>query len=171
MLTNIPQAVNRMARNVVRSHPNTYNCQVFRKSVTREAGQGEEMVGGLPTLGGLGVLDSEDEERFDYAFLGNGYALPADGFAPSPMVNHGDATLSPGAEYRFLIEPEEPSGHPDWFDVRSHDVVYLLLGPGPDAARLAFEVINIEAVSNIPPHSIRYITNRRDDLHIPSAAP
>lgn len=171
MLTNIPQAVNRMARNVVRSHPNTYNCQVFRKSVTREAGQGEEMVGSLPTLGGLGVLDSADEEQFEYAFLGNGYALPADGFAPSPMVNHGDATLSPGAEYRFLIEPEESSGHPDWFDVRSHDVVYLLLGSGPDAARLAFEVIGIEAVSNIPPYSTRYITNRRDDLHIPSAAP
>ena len=54
-----------------------------------------------------------------------------------------------------------------WFDIK--------YGVLPDLLTLALMwaglLINIEAVSNIPPHSIRYITNRRDDLHIPSAAP
>ena len=54
MLTNVPSAVNRMARNVVINHPNTWECQVFRKRVTRTDGA---PVGGLPTMGGLGVLE------------------------------------------------------------------------------------------------------------------
>ena len=58
--------------------------------------------------------------------------------------------------------------HPDWFDVRNHDVMYLLLGTGPDAPRLAFEIVGTETTSNIPPFTTRYITNRRDDLHIPA---
>lgn len=165
MLTNVPNAINRMARNVVMNHPNSFNCQVFRKSVTRTA---PEAMGGAPTMGGLGVLDSMDEEQFEYRHLGNGYALPAEGFAPAPMVKRGDANIGAGEEFRFLVEPEEQSGHPDWFDLRSHDVVYLLLGSEPDAARLAFEVVGIETTSNIPPYTTRYIMNRRDDLHIPA---
>lgn len=165
MLTNVPAAVNRMARNVVVNHPNTFNCQVFRKTTTRTA---PDTVDGNPTLGGLAVLDTMDEEQFEYNFIGNGYALPADGFAAAPMVDRQDANIGSGEEFRFLIEPEEPSGHPEWFDVRSHDVVFLLLGDGPSPARLAFEVVGIETTSNIPPYTTRYITNRRDDLHLPA---
>ena len=165
MLNNVPGAINRMARNVVTNHPNTFNCQLFRKTVTRTAA---ESVAGNPTMGGLGVLDSMDEEQFEYTFLGNGYALHADGFAPAPMVKRGDANIGHADEFRFLIEPEEPSGHPDWFDVRSHDVMHLLFGEGPGAARLAFEIVGTETTSNIPPFTTRYIANRRDDLHIPA---
>ena len=167
MLNNVPGAINRMARNVVTNHPNTFNCQLFRKTVTRTAA---ESVAGNPTMGGLGVLDSMDEEQFEYTFLGNGYALHADGFAPAPMVKRGDANIGHADEFRFLIEPEEPSGHPDWFDVRSHDVMHLLLGEGPGAARLAFEIVGTETTSNIPPYTTRYVMNRRDDLHIPAGA-
>ena len=133
MLNNVPGAINRMARNVVTNHPNTFNCQLFRKTVTRTAA---ESVAGNPTMGGLGVLDSMDEEQFEYTFLGNGYALHADGFAPAPMVKRGDANIGHADEFRFLIEPEEPSGHPDWFDVRSHDVMHLLLGEYEQAAEV-----------------------------------
>jgi hypothetical protein len=167
MLSNVPQAVNRMTRNVVMNHPNSFNCQVFRKVVTRAA---PESVGGAPSLGGLGVLDSMDEEQFDYVHLGNGYAMPADRFSVAPMVRAGDANIGAGDEFRFLIECEEPSGHEDWFDVRSHDVIYLLLGQGPQAARLAFEVMGTETTSDIPPYTTRYVTNRRDDLHLPAGA-
>jgi hypothetical protein len=163
MLNNVPETINRMTRNVVANHPNTFNCQVFRKAVTRQA---PDAANGNPTMGGLGVLSSADEEEFEYAFIGNGYALPADGFSPAPMVDRGDANIGPADEFRFLIEPEEPSGHPDWFDVRKHDVVYLLLGAGKGAPMLAFEVVGIETTSNIPPFTTRYIANRRDDLHL-----
>src|SRR5690242_10757353 len=106
MLNNVPEAINRMTRNVVMNHPNTYSVQVFRKTITRTA---PDTVAGAPTMGGLGVLDSMDEEQFEYAFLGNGFAMPAEGFAPAPMVKRGDANIYAGDEFRFLIEPEEPS--------------------------------------------------------------
>lgn len=155
-----------MARNVVINHPNTFGCEVYRKTVTRTA---PNTIDGSPTLGGLAVLDTMDEEQFEYAFLGYGYALPADGFAAAPIVDRQDANIGSGDEFRFLIEPAAQSGQPEWFDVRSHDVVYLRLGTGPSPARLAFEVIGTETTSNIPPYTTRYITNRRDDLHLPAA--
>lgn len=163
MLTNVPAGINRMARNVVMNHPNTFGCEVYRKTVTRTA---PETVDGNPTLGGLGVLDTMDEEQFEYAFLGNGYALPADGFSPSPMVDRRDANIGTGEEFRFLIEPEEPSGAPGWFDVRTHDVLYLLLGTGQTPPKLAYEVVGVETTSNIPPYTTRFITNRRNDLDL-----
>lgn len=163
MLNNVPTGINRMARNVVMNHPNAMNCEVYRKTVTRAA---PDTVGGLPTMGGLGVLDSMDEEQYEYAFLGYGHALPAEGFAPAPMVKRGDANIGSGEEFRFLIEPEEPSGHQDWFDVRTHDVMYLLLGTGDTPPKMAFEVVGIETTSNIPPFTTRYITNRRNDLDL-----
>ncbi|MCM1128959.1 MAG: hypothetical protein NC211_03645 [Alistipes senegalensis] len=165
MLTNVPNSINRLARNVVMNHPNSINCQVFRKVITRPA---PETMGGEPTMGGLGVLDNQDEEDFEYQFLGNGYALQVESFSPALMMDNADANIGALSEFRFLIEPEEPSGHPDWFDVRKHDMVYLLLGIEPDDAKLAFEVIDIETTSNIPPYTTRYIMNRRDDLHIPA---
>lgn len=119
-------------------------------------------------MGGLGVLDSQDEEQFEYKFMGNGYAMKVENFTPAPMVDNMDANIGAVNEFRFLIEPEEPSGHPDWFDIRKHDIVYLLLGIDPGAAKLAFEVVDIETTSDIPPYTTRYIMNRRDDLHIPA---
>ncbi len=163
MLNNVPTGINRMARNVVMNHPNAMNCEVYRKTVTRTA---PDTVAGAPTMGGLGVLDSMDEEQYEYTFLGYGHALPADGFAPAPMVKRGVANIGSGEEFRCLIEPEEPSGDPDWFDVRSHDVMYLLLGTGDTPPKMAFEVVGIETTSNIPPFTTRYITNRRNDLDL-----
>lgn len=165
MLNNVPEAINRMARNVVVNHPNAFNCQLFRKTVTRT---GDEIVDGNPTLGGLAVLNTADEEQYEYAFVGNGYALPADGFSPAPMMDRKDANTGGIDEYRFLVEPEGPSGSPEWFDVRTTDVIYLLLGGGPNPARIAFEVVGYETTSNIPPYTTRYVMNRRDDLHLPA---
>ena len=167
MLNNVPEAINRMARNVVVNHPNAFNIQLFRKSVTR-SGIGEETVDGNPTLGGLAVLNTGDEEQFEYAYVGNGYALPADPFGAAPMMDRKDANTGGIDEFRFLIEPEGPSGSPEWFDVRTNDVIYVLLGDGPNPARIAFEVVGYETTSNIPPYTTRYVTNRRDDLHLPA---
>jgi len=168
MLTNVPIAINSMMRNVIIHHPNTFNCQLFRKVVTRTA---PETVGGLPTLGGMGVLDSSDEEQYDYDCLGMGYALPAEGFAPAPMVKRGDASIGSGEIFRFVIVSEEPHGHADWFEPRRHDIVYLYLGAGTHPAKLAFEITGEETTSNIPPFTIVHTANRRDDLHVQAGAP
>ena len=159
MLTNVSTALARMARNVIVNHPNAFNCQLFRKVVTRAA---PERVGGLPTLGGLGVLDSDDEESFEYEWIGNGYAMPAEPFQPSLMMDRGDAHNGYADEFRFLIEPEDQGA----FVPQKHDVLYLLLGAEEGAAKLAFEVTGREAVANLPPYPVRYLCSRRDDLHV-----
>lgn len=164
MLNNVPSGINTLARNVVVNHPNTFNCELYRKTVKRTAPG--PMVGELPTMGQLGVLDSADEEDFEYALLGNGYALPAEGFSPSPMTKTYDANIGFADEFRFLIEPEAQSGHQHWFRPKSHDIVYLLLGDGPTPPKLAFEVVGEETTSNIPPYTTRYICNRRDDMSL-----
>jgi len=160
MLINIPAAVNSAARNVIINHPNTFEAQVFRKRVTRTDAAG---AGGLPTLGGLGVLDSEDETEVVYDHLGNGFAFPVDAFSPSSMMGQHDANNGSGAEFRYLVEPFEPSGMPGWFDLRKHDVLYIVLH---DLVKLAYEVVDIETTLNIPPYSMRYVTNRRGDMDV-----
>lgn len=160
MLTNVPAAVNRMARNVIINHPNTWECQMFRKVVTRTAGGS---VGGLPTLGGLGVLDSEDEEQIEFVHLGNGYALEAEAFSPALMVDQKDADNGSASEFRFLIEPEHPVGTPGNFDVRNRDTMMLVFS---DHVKIAFEIVGTETVLNIPPYVARYIANRRGDLDL-----
>jgi len=167
VLNNVSITMNRLARNVVMNHPNSWGCQVFRKVYKRSA---PETVAGAPTMGGLAVLDSMDEEDFTYKHIGNGCALRAEGFAPAPMMKRGDANIGAGDEIRFLVEPEEPAGHPDWFDLRNHDVMLIWLGADPDCAKLAFECVGIETTSDIPPYTTRYIMNRRDDLHIAAGA-
>ncbi|PIQ55367.1 MAG: hypothetical protein COW02_03415 [Comamonadaceae bacterium CG12_big_fil_rev_8_21_14_0_65_59_15] len=162
MLTNVPAAVNRMSRNVVVNHPNAFNCQVFRKTITRTG----QVVSGMPTLGGMGVISSEDEEQFTYTWVGNGYSLQVEMFQPSAMMERGDANNGSANEFRFLIEPEEAEGMPGTFVPKKYDVMYLLLGEGPAPAKIAFEIVGVEAMLNIPPYSTRYIANRRDDLHV-----
>ena len=164
MLHNVPSAINRLARNVVMNHPNAFNCQVYRRTVTRTEGGNE--VGGLPTLGGLGEINGNDEEQFSYDWVGNGYMLPAEQFQASSMMDRRDANNGAQNEFRFLVEPEEPEGQPGHFVPKKDDVIYMLLGTDLTAAKLAFEIVDIETTTNIPPFTQRYICNRRDDLHV-----
>ena len=152
MLTSVPQNVAKMARTVVINHPNAFNCQVIRKVVNQAPGQMIE-------------LDSEDEENISWDFIGNGYAVQVvDTFQPANMNGWQDANNTTD-EQRFLIEPESAPGDPTWFEVHKHDVVYILLASG--LVKLAFEVVQVETPLNIPPFCMRYVMNRRDDLHLP----
>ena len=153
MLNNVPIAINRMARNVVINHPNAYNCELIRQRVTRAS---DEISGGLPTLGGMGVMSSDDEESVEWDVLGNGYALPVDPFSASVMMDRQDANNGAEDESRFLIEPEAAGD----FAPKKHDVVFLVMGD----VRLAYEIIKVETTSNIPPFTQRYVCNRRDEL-------
>jgi hypothetical protein len=160
MLNNVPTAINNLSRNVVINHPNSYNCVMVRKRVTRTGGS---EIGGLPTLGGLAVISNEDEESIEYDLLGNAYALEAEVFTPALMMDRQDANNGGIAEYRYLIEPENLIGVPGGFEVKKQDVMYLVLSP---SIRLAYEIVGIETVGNIPPFTQRYICNLRDDLHL-----
>lgn len=142
------------------NHPNSWECHVYKKIVNRVGGS---VVGGLPTIGGMGVLSSDDEDDISWELVGMGYALQADMSQPSIMMDRLDANNGFSDDPRFLIEPEKPSGMPGFFEVRKHYVVYIVI---TDEVKLAFEVVDIEAVTNIPPFTIRYVTNRRADLDV-----
>ena len=160
MLTNVPKAINRMARNIVINHPNSFECQLYRKSVNRT---NESTVSGMPTIGGLGVISAEDEEDISYDFLGSGYALQAEPFSPSTMMERQDSNNGFANEFRFLIEPEQPTGADGSFMIKKGDVMLIVIS---DDVRLAYEIVEPETVMNISPFAMRYVTNRRGDLDI-----
>ncbi len=160
MLTNVPEAMNRMSRNVVINHPNSFQAVVARKTVNRTGGS---VVGGLPTLGGLGVISSDDEENVTWAIVGDAYAKQVGGFEPAQLMDRQDANNGSVDEFIFMIEPEILEGSPGGFSIKKNDVIYLILSP---SIRLAYEVIRPEATSNISPYTNRYVCNRRDDLHL-----
>ncbi|NYT68793.1 hypothetical protein [Pusillimonas noertemannii] len=151
-----------MARNVIINHPNTFNCQVFRKRVTRPGPES----GGMPTMGGLAVMSSDDEEQVKWEFIGNGYTMQAEQFNPSVMMDRMDANNNSGDEFRFLIEPAEAPGMPNSFEVKKNDVALIMLGEG---VRVAYEVVQVETTINIPPYVMRYVMNRRGDMDTFSA--
>lgn len=161
MLNNVAIAVNSIIRNRVINDPNKFFVKVMRKTVTRVS-DSESM--GLPTLGGIGVISSEDESEFEFFYLGSGYALPCNGsFTPSLMMERGDANNGQDETY-FLIEPEIL----DAFEIQKGDVFYISeVNNIPVSKYVAYEVVkNPETVGNIPPYNKRYICNRRDDLHL-----
>jgi len=167
MLVNVPTGVNRLARNVIINHPNCYNCEIYRRSYTR----GDPAAGGMPTIGGMMVLSGEDEAEIEWALVGMGFAVPAEQFAPAAMMDRMDAHNSEGEEFRYLIEPEIPIGETDGFEPRKNDVFYLRLGSGDSPPRVAFEIVTVETLVNLPPYVPRYVSVRRDDLDLIEPAP
>jgi hypothetical protein len=107
MLTNVPTAINALARKVVINHPNSVNIVAVRKRVTRPG----PLSGGLPTMGGMGVISSDDEESIEWDLLGNGYALKAQPFESASMMDRQDANNGSGDEFRYLLEPEVLPGN------------------------------------------------------------
>ena len=58
MLEKVAEQINVMTKNVVIRHPNTMNCLVYGQKILRKD---PEQYSGIPTLGGLGVMDEDDE--------------------------------------------------------------------------------------------------------------
>lgn len=162
MLHNVPMGINAMARNVILNHPNTFNCEVYRRKNMRVSPE----VGGAPTLGGMMVMSVDDESEITWELVGAAYALPADSFMPSSAMDRRDANNGFAMEYRFLVEPEEMLGNPGGFKIEKNDVFYIIMGEGVTAAKIAHEIVDVESTVNVPPYVERYVTNRRADLDL-----
>lgn len=160
MLTNIPKGLNLMTRNVVIRHPNTFNAEFYRREVIRE----DPAVGDHQTMGGMSVMTIDDEVEIHWTFIGTGYALVADHFQPSMMMDRMDANNGALDEYRFLIEPDLEAQEGGFIPAKN-DVFYVVLGDIQDkeAPRIAYEIVAIETSINVPPFVPRYVCNRRDD--------
>lgn len=161
MLHKVPQHINRAARAVVLNHPNTFPAFMFRKRVTRTNTPPDEM-GGAQTIGGMGVLSSEDEALVEWDELGYAGVLIVEQYQGGQMSDRDDATDANAAEMRALIESDAAPDEEGYFEVKRHDVVYLLMGEG---VALAYEVVTIEGNVALPPYTRKYVLNKRDDLH------
>lgn len=160
MLNIVPTALNKMVRQVVINHPNTYNGFVLKKVLSDTAPQ---------TLGGIGILSNEDEDDFDFKLLGECYAMQMFevGYAASSMNDNNSNADYALPEFRFVIEPEPEPDSVEFFTPVKGDVLFLILGVDPqNSPRIAYEIVDIETVGNIPPFSVRYVTNKRSDLDI-----
>lgn len=165
MLNNVPIAIRRHARLTVLKHPNNTDCTVWRKRVTRKeviAATGDEStMGGAPTLGGMGVLRSEDEAEFDYEELGAGKMLLVGMFQPSSENDQGSALLQQAMQ-EALIECASEPGQEAYFEADLGDLIMQDMGMG---VVLTYSVEDIQGNVGIPPYTRKLIIQPRDDLH------
>jgi hypothetical protein len=158
MLSTVPQQMNLMARNVTLRHPNNMNCEIYRKIILRTSSTETE---GYPTLGGMTVLDSEDESQIDWNDIGPAMLLNCEPFISSQMVNRDDGVDQAAAEMYVMIEFLTPPTDPDAKVVDKHDVVMIEVSAD---VKIGYEVMEVDAVVNVPPFARRYRIEKRDLL-------
>lgn len=172
MLTAVPLSVNANTRLVVLRHPNSMPCTVLRKKVVRVETQGDadpdaydpdsaSVAGGMPTLGGMGVLRSEDESDFEYELRGEAKCLFLGPFVPNDLNERDDAVLQQDAQeaqVEALVDPGDPS----YFVTDTTDLVLITPGLG---VVLAYEVGTVTGLTHIPPYVRKLVLNPQGDLH------
>lgn len=155
MINNVPIKIMQATRAVTLKHPNSLDCVVYRKELLRSD---DESMGGLPTLGGMGVLKSEDEDEFEYARLGEGKILIHGRFSGGDMSDRGDG-----------ITPDEPMQEASIvsldaldFEPKKGDLVGVMPGGG---VLIGFEIIGTTGNVSIYPYTTKFIIAPRDELH------
>lgn len=164
MLTSVPLANARAHRLVVLRHPNSIEAVVSRKKITRV--ENDPVTGlpsqssGQPTLGGMGVLRSEDETEIEYVELGEAKCLFVGPFTPTDLVERDNGTVTPN-QREATIECKANPGEPGYFEADSGDLVLLTLGMG---VVVAYEVASLSSPIGIAPYMRKIVLNPRDDL-------
>lgn len=144
MLTNVPQAVRTGVRAMVLRHPNAMDCEVFRKASPRTFGAEAGDLGGMPSLGGLAVLNNDDEAEVDFMPLGQGRILFTGVMQPAKLADSRDFPESaPVGE--AMVEPVEPGA----FALKDGDLVVATPGSG---VGIPYEVTKVLTMIHIPPY-------------------
>lgn len=165
MLTRVPESVVHQTRMVTLYHPNAMDCTVWRMQVLRTevdpaTGEPSEDIG-APTLGGLGVMRSEDEDNYEYVELGSAKCMFCGQYQPNDM-NERDSALIQANAQEAQVEALAYPGSSDYFVADTNDLVLLHLGLG---VIMAFTVAAVTGSLNIPPYNRKLVLNSRDDLH------
>lgn len=165
MLNNVPIQIARSARLVTLRHPNAMDCSVWRKQVNRVSSDVPPTMGGAPTIGGLGVLDSEDEADFDYADIGNAKIVFAGVYQGegSNWLDSDTGLNYPSGAMEALIECVLDPGDADYFEPGKPDMITVEPGGG---IAMFYEVIGETGSVNIPPYTKRYILAPRNDADV-----
>jgi hypothetical protein len=159
MLNAIPQQMNLMARNVTLRHPNSLDCEIYRKVVLRT---GPDDPGGMPSLGGMAVLDSEDEPDVTWEDLGLAKLLNTEPFHMSEVVNRDDGLDMNIPEMFAQVEFLDISNDPDRRVLQKHDIAMLIIS---DDVRIGYEVMDVFGTVNIAPFTRKYRFEKRDVLN------
>ncbi|NDI85076.1 hypothetical protein [Undibacterium crateris] len=158
MLNSIPKQIAKGARSVTLKHPNAFDCDAYRKVLSRGS---DGQMGGVPTMGGLGVLDSEDEDDVDWHLLGDCKMLQVGTFEPSSF-NDRETTLD--VKYTQMIALIESLADPDtkeYFIADKHDVIFINIS---ESVAIGFEIVDIIGDINIAPYTRKYVLEKRDEL-------
>ncbi len=165
MLNSVPIQINKAKRQFVLRHPNTMDCSILRKVVLRQDSPPDEEGGG-PTIGGIAMLSSDEEDEIDWAEVGEARLLFGEPYQAVAMADRRDSLGEASPEVRAMIECVLDPADPGFFAPKKQDLVVIV--PGADI-RLVYEVVDIEGGVNIPPFTQRYILNPRDELgYIPA---
>jgi len=148
---------------VTLKHPNSMDCTVFRRVLKRTAPDGSTM-GGLPTLGGLGVLAPEDEPEFEYQPLGGAKILVTSRFdGELDLSDRRDSVPPPATMQEAQIEPlPGPDNAPPTWRPAKYDLVGVEPGGG---VLIGFEIVGITSTTGIYPYTTKYVIAARDELH------
>lgn len=160
MLTNVPTQMRRSGRLVTLKHPNAMDCTVWRKTVLRPADSGT--MGGLPNVGGMGLLDAEDEADYDYTEVGDAKIVFI-GVWTGEGSNWNDADtglIYPPPPQEALIECVLDPSDPNFFTTEKPDRISVEPGGG---IVLVFEVAGESGNVMIPPYTRKYILTARSD--------
>ena len=158
MLNSVPSQIAKGARAVTLRHPNAYEGSAYRKVITRTA---PTQLGGVPTMGGLGVLDSEDEAEFELHELGQCMILMVGQYQPSSLNDRERIVDMQYPQTLTLIEPLAESDEEGYFMPDKHDVVFIHIIEG---TAIGFEILDIVGDVNIPPYTRKYVIEKRDEL-------
>ena len=155
----VTEQISKANRLVVLKHPNSFDCTISRKIVSRVSGSS---LGSMPTLGGLGVLSSEDESEVSWETIGRGKLLFSDSHVPSPHDDRSETINYGDIGYLALIEHLADDEYPDLIQPKKSDVIYIILLAG---AAVAYEVTGVQADVSVPPYTRRYELQKRDELN------
>lgn len=158
MLSSVPTAIARASRRFTLRHPNAMDCTVWRKKLLRTGPAGDDL-GGIPNVGGMGVLDGEDEADYEFDPVGDAKVVFA-GIWQGDGANWNDAdsgVIYDQAPREAMIEfIDEADGY-----VRKPDRITVEPGGG---IVLVYEVLGENSPTAIPPYTRRYILAARADV-------
>lgn len=158
MINGVPTKIMQAARAVTLKHPNSMDATIYRKVFKRTNATGE-MMGGAPTLGGLGVLTPEDEDSFEYEEIGDAKILMVSRFDGEIDTSDRHDSSIPGVEMQEALI--ESTAVPP-VAIKKYDLVAAMPGGG---VVLALEVLSLPTTTTIFPFTTKYIVAPRDDLH------
>lgn len=146
---NVPMAITAAQRMEALTHPDSPDCTVLRKVLLRTSNE---------MMGGLDVLESEDEPDYEYQSIGMGKILLTSRFTGSDIFDQGDGFVPDEPMQEALIFSVDVLG----FEPQKNDLVGAMLGGG---VIIGFEIVGITGNASIYPYTPKWVIAPRNELH------